>query len=341
MSTDDQRTRLSPQRALSGLRAAGETTRLRLLALLAASELNVKDLTQILGQSQPRLSRHLKLMAEAGLIRRFREGSWVIYRLTDGEREGALGRAIVDALDPDDPVLARDRARAEAVRLANAEAAQDYFRSHAAEWDRIRVLHVAEDDVEQAIVQAIGTEPFDDLVDLGTGTGRMLELLAGTAGRGVGIDLNRDMLAIARAKLDRGRLSKFQARHGDLFDVPLPDRAADVVVLHQVLHFLDEPERAIAEAARLLKPGGRLLIVDFAAHDLEFLRDAFAHRRLGFDGTQIARWIEQAGLKLTEERRLEPKPGTRGDKLTVCLWLGSDAQESRKAPRREDVEVAA
>lgn len=333
--------RLSAHRALAGLRGAGEATRLRILALLVQSELNVKDLTQILGQSQPRLSRHLKLMAESGLVRRFREGSWVVYRLAEPPGEGALARAIVDALDPADPVLARDRARAEAVRKAHAEMAQDYFRDHAAEWDRIRSLHVAEGEVENAMVEVVGAPTFDLLVDLGTGTGRILELFAERAGRGLGVDINRDMLALARTKFDRLQLGHCQARYGDIFDVQLPDGSADVVVLHQVLHFLDEPERAIAEAARLLKPGGRILIVDFASHDLEYLRDEYAHRRLGFEGYQIARWIEQVGLGLTEERRLGPSAVDGKDQLTVCLWLGRKAEESRNAPRRDDVEVAA
>src|SRR3990170_2286579 len=230
---------LSRAQALAALRAAGEATRLRILALLAGGELNVKDLTQILGQSQPRISRHLKLMAEAGLIRRFREGSWVFFRLADSGAEAALAGAIVESLDQTDLTLARDRARASAVQKARAEAAQAYFKAHAGEWDRIRTLHVAEKDVEAAMDQALGEGPFNLLVDLDNG--------------------------------------------------PLPDGAADAVVLHQVLHFLDDPAAAVAEAARLLAPGGKLLVVDFAPHELEFLREQSAHRRLGFARGQLGR----------------------------------------------------
>ena len=326
--------------ALAALRAAGEATRLRILALLAAGELNVKDLTQILGQSQPRISRHLKLMAEAGLIRRFREGSWVFFRLADSGAEAALARAIVDSLDRSDLTLARDGSRAASVQKARAEAAQAYFKAHAGEWDRIRALHVAEQDVEAAMDEALGEGPFNLLVDLGTGTGRILELFAARAARALGFDLNHAMLAYARMKLERAELSHAQVRHGDLYNVPLPDGAADAVVLHQVLHFLDDPAAAVAEAARLLAPGGRLLVVDFAPHELEFLREQSAHRRLGFARDQLGRLFGTAGLKLERFRELAPEPA--GGKLTVSLWLGEKPVASgRKKRAGASVEVAA
>jgi ArsR family transcriptional regulator len=313
---------------------------MRILALLAGGELNVKDLTHILGQSQPRISRHLKLMADAGLIRRFREGSWVFFRLADSGAEATLAEAVVASLDLSDLTLARDRARASAVQKARAEAAQAYFKAHAGEWDKIRTLHVAEQDVEAAMDQALGDGPFNLLVDLGTGTGRILELFAGRASRALGFDLNHAMLAYARMKLERAGLSHAQVRHGDLYNLPLPDGAADAVVLHQVLHFLDDPAAAITEAARLLAPGGKLLVVDFAPHELEFLREQSAHRRLGFARDQLARLLEGAGLKLGRFRELKPEPA--GGKLTVSLWLGQKpaiAGKKRKASPK--VEVAA
>jgi ubiquinone/menaquinone biosynthesis C-methylase UbiE/DNA-binding transcriptional ArsR family regulator len=331
---------LSGAHALAALRAAGEATRLRILFLLANAELNVKDLTQILAQSQPRISRHLKLMAEAGLITRFREGAWVFFRAADTGAEGALARAIVESLDPADLTLARDRARAEAVQKARAEAAQSYFKAHAAEWDRIRALHVAESQVEAAMDEALGEGPFDLLVDLGTGTGRILELFGPRAARALGLDLNHDMLAYARMKLERAGLTHAQVRHGDLYNVPLPDQAADAVVLHQVLHFLDDPAAAVAEAARVLKPGGKLLVVDFAPHELEFLREESAHRRLGFARDQLGRMLEGAGLKLERFRELSPQPAE--GKLTVSLWLCGKPVTAGKARRLSPkVEVAA
>jgi ArsR family transcriptional regulator len=331
---------LSRAHALAALRAAGEATRLRILALLANGELNVKDLTQILGQSQPRISRHLKLMAEAGLIRRFREGSWVFFRLADSGAEAALARAIVASLDQTDLTLARDRARADAVQRARAEAAQAYFKAHAGEWDKIRTLHVAEKEVETAMDEALGQGPFNLLVDLGTGTGRILELFASRASRALGFDLNHAMLAYARMKLERAGLAHAQVRHGDLYNVPLPDGAADAVVLHQVLHFLDDPAAAIAEAARLLSSGGKLLVVDFAPHELEFLREQSAHRRLGFARDQLGRLLEGAGLRLERFRELKPDPAQ--GKLTVSLWLAlKQAVATKKKRAHPKVEVAA
>ena len=308
---------------LSGLKAAGESTRLRLLVLLSAGELNVKDLTRILGQSQPRISRHLKLLTEAGLIERFREGSWVFFRLASSGGSGELARAIVKSLDPDDPDLELDRARAEAVMRERAQAAQAYFREHASDWDAIRSLHVTEDEVEQAILEALGPGPFGTLVDLGTGTGRILELFAGRASRAVGVDINRDMLAYARAKLEAANLDHCQVRHGDLFSLSFADGEVDAVVLHQVLHYLDDPAGALREAARILAPGGRLLVVDFAPHELEFLRETHAHRRLGLEQGHVADWIASSGLKLGLQRDLKPGSGARDGKLTVSLWLAS------------------
>jgi len=282
----------------------------------------------------------LKLMAEAGLIRRFREGSWVFFRLADSGVEATLARAIVASLDPGDLTLARDRARATAVAKARAEVAQTYFKAHASEWDEIRALHVAEREVEAAMDAALGQGPFQLLVDLGTGTGRILELFAPRAGRALGFDLNHAMLNYARMKLDRAGLSHAQVRHGDLNNVPLPDGAAEAVVLHQVLHFLDDPAGAIAEAARLLAPRGRLLVVDFAPHELEFLRDQSAHRRLGFARDQLARLFESSGLKLERFRELKPAPS--GGKLTVSLWLGvKPAVAAKKRKTNAKVEAAA
>jgi ArsR family transcriptional regulator len=333
---------LSRPQALSVLRAAGEATRLRILALLAKDELNVKDLTQILGQSQPRISRHLKLMAEAGLIGRFREGSWVFFRLAEAGGEAALAAAIVASLDQQDPDFARDRARATAVQKARGEAAQAYFREHAGEWDKIRAMHVAETQVEAAMDEALGPGPFSLLVDLGTGTGRMLELFAPRASRALGFDLSHDMLTYARMKLERAGLANAQARHGDLYNLPLPDGAADAVILHQVLHFLDDPAAAIAEAARLLKPGGKLLVVDFAPHELEFLREQSAHRRLGFSGDQLKRWLADAGVTVGRQRDLAPGTDGARDKLTVSLWLGAKpAAAGEKKKKATSVEFAA
>ena len=305
------------------LRAAGEVTRLRILALLAEAELTVSDLTKILGQSQPRISRHLKLLAEAGLVDRYREGSWAFYRL--GERGGVadIAQTLVGRLDPSDPVVMRDRGRLAAVRAARAAAAQTYFSQHAAEWDRIRRLHVTDAAVEAAIQTALADRPIRSLLDLGTGTGRMLELFGPDIERGLGIDMSLDMLALARARLERAGLKHCSVRQGDIYELPVPKDSFDVVLVHQVLHFLDDGARAIAEAARTLRPQGRLLVADFAPHDLEFLREEHAHLRLGFAPETVSQWMSAAGLDVALHRTLPPEEGSDG-KIAVSLWLARD-----------------
>jgi ArsR family transcriptional regulator len=304
-----------------------EPTRLRLLVLLASGELNVKDLTGILGQSQPRISRHLRLLAEAGLVERAPEGSWVYFRLAEGGEGGTLARLVLEAVDRTDAVLGRDRRRAETLRAERERAAQAYFQSHAGEWDRIRALHVAEADVEAVISDALGGGPFDLFLDLGTGTGRMLELFRDRYRRGLGIDLSPAMLAYARANLERSETSRAHVRQGDIYDLPLADQAVGAAVMHQVLHFLSDPARAVREAARVLAPGGRLLIVDFAPHELEFLRDQFAHERLGFSNQQVAQWLADCGLELVETRELVPDHADTAN-LTVSVWLAGRPQDA-------------
>jgi ubiquinone/menaquinone biosynthesis C-methylase UbiE/DNA-binding transcriptional ArsR family regulator len=316
------------------LKAAGEATRLRILALLAEAELTVSDLTDILRQSQPRLSRHLRLLAEAGLVERFREGSWAFFRLAERGGAADIARALIGRLNPGDAIIVRDRERLAAVRAARAAAAQTYFRRHAAEWDRIRKLHVADAAVEEAIRAALADKPIRSLLDLGTGTGRMLELFAGDIERGLGLDLSLDMLALARARLDRAGLKHCSVRHGDIYDLALPRDSFDVVIVHQVLHFLDDSGHAIREAARVLRPGGRLLVVDFAPHDLEFLREEHAHRRLGFAAETVTQWLEAAGLDVLRQQTFPPGPE---GKIAVSLWLARDPRIVLAQPAAREV----
>jgi ubiquinone/menaquinone biosynthesis C-methylase UbiE len=270
------------------------------------------------------------------LVDRFREGSWAFFRL--GERGGSadLARELISRLDPADPVLARDRERLIAVRSARAAAAQAYFRRHAVEWDRIRKLHVADEAVEDAILAALAGTEIRALLDLGTGTGRMLELFGPTIERGLGLDLSLDMLAVARARLDRAGLKHCSVRQGDIYDLALPKDSFDVVIIHQVLHFLDDGARAINQAARVLRPAGRLLVVDFAPHDLEFLRDEHAHRRLGFAPDTVTQWMTAAGLDLVLQRSLAPEPASEGQ-IAVSLWLGRDPRIALAAPPKLEV----
>jgi ubiquinone/menaquinone biosynthesis C-methylase UbiE/DNA-binding MarR family transcriptional regulator len=299
---------------LAALRAVAEPTRLRLVVLCARGELTVSELTQILGQSQPRVSRHLKLLCEAGLLDRFREGSWVFYRLSQSTSVSALARQLVAACDDTDPTIALDLQRLSAIKRQRADLAAAYFRENAGQWHRIRSLYVDEREVEAALVEIIASVDPRDLLDIGTGTGRVLEVLAPRVERALGIDQSREMLSIARVNLERAGLENGSVRLGDMYQLALPDASFDAVVIHQVLHYADRPAMAIAEAARVLRPNGILVLVDFAPHTLEFLRDEHAHRRLGFADAEVAEWCRAAGLDPGAPRRLP------GDPLTVVIW---------------------
>ena len=319
---------LSASQAVEVLRAAGEPTRLRILALLARGELAVMELSHILDQSQPRVSRHLKLLAEAGLIERFPDGAWVFYRLTErGDGRRRLDNLLA-LIDPNDPLLARDSDRLLGVQAGRTAEANAYFSRNAARWDEIRSLYVAENDVEMAIRAAAGPGPFRRLIDLGSGTGRMLSLLAPEAESAIGLDLSQQMLNIARVHAAEAGLANVELRHGDIFDTRLPAGHADLVVVHQVLHYLSDPAAAVAEAARLVAPGGRLLIVDFAPHRLEFLREQHQHRRLGFTEPEMARWLGEGGLSAV---RVTALPPTEKGGLTVKVWTAERRAERQRS----------
>jgi ubiquinone/menaquinone biosynthesis C-methylase UbiE len=306
--------------------ALADPTRLRIVALLRIMELSVGELAQILGQSQPRVSRHLKILADAGVLERRKEGSWVFLTLADSERiEPMFG--LIDGWSDDSTqaLFAFDAARTESIRADRAEAANRYFAGHAEVWDQIRSLHAAETEVERAIDEALGESPLGRLVDVGTGTGRMIELFGPRASQAVGIDRSSEMLRLARVKLEAAGIAS-SLRQGDMYALPLADGSADTIVIHQVLHYAHSPASAIVEAARVLAPGGTLLVVDFAAHDREELRLTDAHIRLGFDDEVMAGWFAAAGLTVDRIEHLQ------GGELTVTLWRGiKAAQRQRRA----------
>ena len=306
---------------LAGMRAAAESTRVRILFALSHGEFNVSELTHVLGQSQPRVSRHLKLMTDAGLITRHKEGNWVLFRLREEALGGALSRAIVDLLPARDDVLARDLARLEEIRTQRAEIAAQYFRENAARWEDLRSLHVREEDVERAMRELAGPEPIALHIDLGTGTASLIRTFAPLARQSIGIDQSRDMLAVARANLEKHGLRNAQVRHGDIYALPFEDSSSDFITIHQVLHYLDDPGRALAEALRVLQPGGRLLIADFAPHELEQLRTDHAHRRLGVAAEHMSGWLQRAGARLIRHDVLPPPWRKEQTGLTVSLWL--------------------
>lgn len=300
-------------------RALADPTRLRIVALLRAIELSVGELAQVLGQSQPRVSRHIRILVDAGLVVRRREGSWVFLAPAPSPAVVPL-YALLDTGGDGDLWAKADTARLAAVRADRAAAAERYFAHHAGQWDAIRSLHVAESAVEDRM-RGMLCGDLGALVDVGTGTGRMIELFGDAARHAIGIDRSPEMLRVARAKLD-GR-TPCELRQGDIAALPLPDASADTIILHQVLHFIPAPEAALVEAGRLLAPGGRILIADFAPHDLEELRSQDAHARLGFSDRQIAAWLSQAGVALTDVQELA------GDPLTVKLWLGTRSRPEK------------
>lgn len=304
-------------------RALADPTRLRIVHLLRTMELAVGEIAQVMGQSQPRVSRHIRILVEASLVDRRKEGSWVF--LTPGAGDAARATfAWLDAVAPSEAEqlwIDADVARLAAVRADRATAAEQYFAEHADEWDAIRSLHVPEAEVEAAMTRLLGGRPFGRLLDVGTGTGRMVELFGSGAESVVAVDRSPDMLRLARAKMAPEEAAKVRLMVGDFNALPLEDAAADTIILHQVLHYAQTPRAVIAELARLLSADGALLIVDFAAHDREELRTVAAHARLGFSDEQMAGWFAAAGLDMGAVETLE------GDALTVKIWMGQ-RQES-------------
>lgn len=304
--------------------ALADPTRLRIVALLRLMELSVGELAQVLGQSQPRVSRHLKILADAGVLERRKEGSWVFLTLASAERLEPMF-ALIDRWSDESTqtLFASDIARTDAIRAERAEAATRYFTAHADVWDKIRSLHVAESEVERSIDRALGNRSLGRLVDIGTGTGRMIELFGPRSTEAIGIDRSSEMLRLARVKLQAAGIPS-SLRQGDMYALPLQDESADNIIIHQVLHYAHSPASAIAEAARVLAPGGTLLVVDFAAHDREELRASDAHIRLGFEDEVMAGWFAAAGLEVDQVEHL------RGGELTVTLWRGVKAAVSQR-----------
>jgi len=315
---------------LDVFRALADPTRMRIMHLLGTMELSVGELAQAVAQSQPRVSRHVKIMAEAGLIDRRKEGNWVFLRIgtTPTCRQLLPLFNAIPASESEGLWLRADLARLAAIRADRVRAADEYFARHAEEWDAIRSLHVPEAEVERAMARMLGTDTVRHLVDLGTGTGRMIELFGGRAERVSAIDRSPDMLRLARSKLPEDNAGRYNLILGDFCDLPLETGSADLVTAHQILHYSPVPEQAIAEGARTLGDNGRMLVVDFAPHDREELRTRDQHERLGFSDEQMKQWFEAADMAL---EAVETLPGAE---LTVKLWLGR-RRNAKVLPIRE------
>lgn len=311
---------------LTLLRAAAEPTRLRLLALAARGSFCVSDFTEILGQSQPRLSRHLKLLGDAGLLERTREGANVWFTLPE-TAAGRLARELIARVPEDDPLLSADRRQAARVVAERARVASEGFQRSGADWDEMRALDLPAPEVEAALLRLLPEGGLGRLLDIGTGTGGLLEALAPRIASGLGIDASRAMLALARARLAREGLAHCTVRQGDMYRLPFPDAAFDTVTLQMVLHYAEDPAAALAEAARVLRPGGRLVVVDLAAHDRADLAARLAHRWQGFSDPDLRDFLDAAGL-VPGEAAAVPGP------LPVRLWpaLRPAASEAASAP---------
>jgi ubiquinone/menaquinone biosynthesis C-methylase UbiE/DNA-binding HxlR family transcriptional regulator len=304
---------------LTKLKALGEPTRLRIVTLLLRGELTVSEVMQVLGQSQPRVSRHLKLLADAGLCERYPEGGWVFYRLARSRVGERLAALLEEMARGDDPEIARDLSRLNEVRRLRAETAQKYFEVAAGEWARIRGLHFSEVAVETAMLEAAGDRHFKLHLDVGTGTGRMLEIFAGRAEDGMGVDLSREMLTVARSKMSEAGLANRLVRQADATALPLETGSADLITVHQVLHYIAQPRRAIAEWARVLAPGGLLLLADFEAHDFENFYTEYHHAHLGFERADLRAWLKEAGLKSIKVQPLEASSRDGGLTVLICV----------------------
>ena len=309
---------------LDSFKALGDPTRLRITLLLQHCELTTTELCGILGQTQPRVSRHLKLLVEAGILLRHAEGSKAFYRTSPSEPSRGLLEYVSHTLQPLEPQLVGDLDRLEQVRQARSTSATAYFSSVASEWDQLRSLHVSDKKVETTLLEMAGKDSFSTLVDIGTGTGRMLELFADRVAKAVGVDENAAMLNVARSNLDRPELQHCSVRKASAYSLELEPDSVDLAVFHHVLHFLDDPGRAICEAARVLEPGGQLLLVDFAAHKIERFRIDYSHRRLGFTDAEVDSWLQTAGLMLQQTVRFESDKDTKDEdtkeNLTVIAW---------------------
>ncbi|MCP2671371.1 metalloregulator ArsR/SmtB family transcription factor [Maricaulaceae bacterium EIL42A08] len=316
---------------LPKLKALAEPTRLRIISLLAQGEMTVSEIMQVLGQSQPRVSRHLKLLADAGLCERFPEGGWVFYRLVRTGLVSSLAGLVEEYADFDAPQAQRDRQRLSELKSQRRAHAELYFKEAAQEWAHIRSLQYSEEAVESALVALTEGREFKLHVDVGTGTGRMLELFSPQASEGMGVDLSREMLSVARSKLSEAGLSSRFVRQADASALPLEDGAADLVTVHQVLHYLPDPRVALQECARVLVPGGLLLVVDFDEHRHERLREEHHHRHLGFPPARMTGWLQAAGMTLKALETLESE-GIEGG-LTVLIWAAARTEDAGDALR--------
>lgn len=299
---------------LQSLRAAAEKTRLRLLFLCREGELSVSELMQITGQSQPRISRHLKVLVDAGLLTRFREGTHAYYRLSESGKWTELLETLVSSVPFDDDLISNDVTRLNGVKKNRASKALEFFNRNAAQWDAIRALHIDDSQVEHAFEALWPQTSVRQFLDIGTGTGRILEMVAPKVEAGIGIDMSRDMLAVARVNLERAGIKNCYVRHGNMNGLAFSDESFDLITFHLVLHYAESPGHALREASRVLRDGGRIVVIDFTTHQEANLAEERGHKWLGFADEEMLTWQEEAGLERRSAVTLSGSP------LKIKLW---------------------
>jgi len=303
-------------RLVQVLKSIADESRIRLLILCAQGEFTVSELVQVLGQSQPRVSRHLRILCDAGILKRTRQGSWVFYRSVKGGPESEFVPLLKSFITESEPVLKLDRKRLEHLKKERSRVAAQFFQKTASEWDNIRTHYVEDIQVESALQQCVSDVKPNSLLDIGTGTGRILKVLGPYVQDAEGIDFSHEMLNLARINLDHPSLEHCRVRHGDMYRLPYQEHSFNFITIHHVLHFANQPLEVLKEAGRVLKNKGQIAIVDFYSHEREEFRTKYHHHRLGFSDDEIKNWLDQIGLSMQPPIRID------GDPMEVVIWTG-------------------
>jgi DNA-binding transcriptional ArsR family regulator len=302
---------------IDALKAISEPTRFRLVRLCAQGELTVSELMRIVGQSQPRVSRHLKLLQDAGILERFREQHWVFYRVAQEEHYQLLVSGLIKQIEKNETIIQLDQSRLIELQAARATLSETFIETELPDWLRLHEYHGDTARFESAVQDALAEKTVGHLLDVATGTGRMLKIVGPLASSGVGIDLSKKMVTVARSVLAESGLAHLTVRQEDMYQMRFAARHFDTITIDQVLYFATNPDALIKETARVLKYGGRLLVVAFTAS-----KTAKTPPSVGIELSDIQQWIESAGLKITNTNILP------GDSLDISLLVSEKAKDA-------------
>ena len=292
---------------LDTLKSLADESRLRMVRILSFGYFNVQELTAIMDLSQSTVSHHLKVLQREQLTRIHKEGTWSYYSLALFPDEtsiskiihGFLSRAEQEESGPLKQVFLRDRIEAEKLLTLRREQSHRFFEAVAGQWKEMREEAHGNVSSMETLIENI--PPGQSVLDLGCGSGALLEMLLPRPGETIGVDYSQKMLEEAKHNL-RDRSDRLDLRLGYLEHLPLGDTSVDVAIAYMVLHHVPNPEDAIQDAFRVLKPEGVLHIVDLRKHDNEYMRERFADLWLGFDPKVVQEWATKSGFKLIEEK---------------------------------------